>query len=1174
MTTEQLNLLTLPLHGSRLIEAAAGTGKTYTLAMLYLRLMLGLGGESAYSRPLNVQEILVVTFTKATAKELRGRIRNNIRQLRMACLEGNSADPLMAALIAQLRDLRWAASHLLAAERQIDEAAIYTIHGFCQHILNYNTVESGMLFNQTLLENESSLNQQFIADFWRRHCYPLPIDVARIVLQYWEGPEKLLEELLPYLQGEPPMILNPPDITESILARHERIIASINDLKRQWRAASSTLKTILYEYKLDRRVYSNKNILTWLAKTDRWANENTINYQVPDELMRFTSSVLKEKTIGNEPPQHELFVKIEAFYQQRLSLRELIFSMALVEMRQDLEKEKKSKAEMGFNDLLSSLEKALVNSGENLSESVRIRYPVVMIDEFQDTDPQQYRIFRRIYSGQSDCGLILIGDPKQAIYAFRNADIFTYLLARSEVNCHYTLDTNWRSTPGMINAVNHIFQSLPEPFIFSDIPFVPAIAAEGNVNFRLVVNNQPQSAMHIWLQPGAGVGVREYQKCMARQCATTIRDWLYAAQEGKAWLEKHQGRQTLQASDITVLVHNRKEAALVRDALATLMIPSVYLSNKDSVFKTIEARELQWILQAVLMPEQDITLRRALATSLLSFNAATINALNNDDQRWEQLIEEFTCYRQRWQKNGIQPMLRQIMKNYRIAESLLSSQGGQRRLTDVLHLEELLQEASTQLDNEFALIRWLEIQVQSPNPQINNQQVRLESDHHLVQIITVHKSKGLEFPLVFLPFAANFHTQKRPLFHDRITYSAWLDLNAAPESLRLAEEERLSEDLRLLYVALTRSIYHCSIGIAPLCCSNRKKNGASNLHLSALGYLIQQGLDSYAYDLREKLAALASRSSGDIVLYEDLLATPAKTIMPIPARTPTLSVRKCPSLPRDTWRITSYSDLQKHDSSEVIELQLWLDGDAARDCKSKEILPLTQHNFPRGTSTGRFLHSLLETLNFNKSLDPQSLNKKLTQQGIDTVWLPIITQWIENILAMPLDNRSISLANIAPDSRHTELSFYLLIHSLVQARDIDILCKRYDPLSARCPSLDFPQFTGILKGFIDLVFRWQGRYYILDYKSNWLGENDSAYTLSAMEQAIITHRYDLQYQLYTLALHRFLRHRIIDYNYQRDFGEVYYVFLRGINSSMPRNGIFHCRPDIDLIDGLDKLFTG
>lgn len=1177
-TAQSLNPLTLPLQGTRLVEASAGTGKTYTLAALYLRLLLGLGGEAAYLRPLSVEEILVVTFTEAATEELRGRIRDNIHRLRLACMRGESEDPLLAALWAQLDDHRLAALHLLAAERQMDEAAIFTIHGFCQRMLNHSAVESGMLFQQTLLEDETLLRQQVSADFWRRHCYPLPLEVARMVQQHWEGPENLLAELLPYLQGEPPEVRDPPALSESILALHARIIAGIDDLKRQWRAAAAEIPTILDAHKLDRRVYSSKNLPSWLAKVNHWAEQPTVDYQVPDELERFSSAVLAEKITAGDPPRHALFAAVQAFQQHRPSLRELIFVMALAEMRQALEQEKRRRAELGFDDLLSRLDRALAGcGGVALADALRSRYPVAMIDEFQDTDPQQYRIFRQVYGDKPDCALLLIGDPKQAIYAFRGADIFTYMRARSEVDAHYTLDTNWRSAPGMINAVNQLFQSPPAPFIFSAIPFLPVAAAESNAGLRLVVQRQPQPALRVWLQPGAGVGVSEYQQCMARQCAATIRDWLYAALEGEAWLEGRRGRQPLQASDITVLVRNRHEAALMRDALAALMIPAVYLSNRDSVFDTPEARELQWILQAVLTPEKDTALRSALATGLLGFDAVAIDALNNDERLWEQRVEEFAEYRQRWQKSGVLPMLRQMMMNHRIAENLLASQGGERRLTDVLHLGELLQEASTQLENEYALVRWLALQIASPNPQAANQQLRLESDRHLVQIITVHKSKGREFTLVFLPFAADFRVQKRPLFHDREAFGAWLDLRAARESLLLAEEERLAEDLRLLYVALTRAIYHCSLGIAPLYRGSRKKTGASDLHLSAPGYLIQQGQDGDADELRERLAALASRAGGDIVLCE-AQAAPAQPLTPAAAPAaapaPALSARRWSEPPRDPWRVTSYSGLQRHGSSVVMELQPRLDVDAAGEGGQQETLQLTPHTFPRGAAPGTFLHGLFETLDFNRPLDPQWLSKQLVQQGIDAVWLPVITDWMEKIIAMPLDGGSLSLARLTPDSRQAELQFYLPIDALVQARDLDQLCKRYDPLSARCPPLDFPQVKGMLKGFIDLVFRWQGRYYLLDYKSNWLGEESAAYTRPAMEQAMIAHRYDLQYQLYTLALHRYLHHRLVDYHYSRDFGGVYYLFLRGVDAAQPGNGIYHCRPDSALIDGLDALFTG
>ncbi len=1170
MTAQTLNPYTLPLQSASLIEASAGTGKTYTLAALYLRLLLGLGRQAAYPGPLSVEEILVVTFTEAATGELRGRIRENIHRLRLACVRRASDNELFQELLAQIPDCDQAARLLLAAERQMDEAAIYTIHGFCQRMLSQNTVESGMMFQQTLVEDESALRRQVCADFWRRYCYPLPYAIARAVNKEWDGPEKLLAELLPYMQGEAPVVRNPPDKTESILQRHERIIARIDGLKQQWRQCAGQLAALVGDSGVDKRSYSGKYLPLWLDKISAWSITATEDYEVPKELERFRQSVLRDKTTKGAPPEHSLFEEIDRFYQQPLTLRELIFVLALDEVRLALEQEKRRRGEMGFDDLLSRFDRALQGQGgEALALMVRNRYPVAMIDEFQDTDPQQYRIFRRLYGGQPTCGLVLIGDPKQAIYAFRGADIFTYMRARSEISAHFTLDTNWRSSPAMIGAVNRLFQSLPRPFIFEQIPFLPVGAAPRNAGLALEVNQRVLPAMEFWLQPGEGVGVSEYQHLMARQCAAAINNLLGAGQEGQAWLSGPQGRQALRASDITVLVRNRNEAALIRDALSALAIPAVYLSNRDSVYETPEARELLWLLQAILIPGQDNALRCALATSLMGLDARDIENINNDERAWDALVDEFAGYRQQWQQRGVLPMLRQLMTYRQMAENLLASPSGERRLTDLLHLAELLQEASAQLDNEHALVRWLALQIEMPDTQADNQQLRLESDRHLVQITTVHKSKGLEFPLVFLPFAADFRQQKRPLFHDRQDFQAWLDLSAASDSLALADEERLAEDLRLLYVALTRSIYHCGIGIAPLFRGGRAKAGDTDLHHGALGYLIQQGQPGDAAFLRSRLELLAGA---------DIALTPIGRPVAQPRRPDEtgrqdLAVRPYRRRSQDNWRVTSYSGLQQHGgASPLLDLQPRLDTDAAGERGQGADAALTPHTFARGASPGTFLHSLFESLDFSQPLDEAWLSGQLLQNGIDDVWLPVIGQWMELVLHAPLNEQGITLAGLDAGKKQAELQFYLPIDAAVTAGALDGLCKQFDPLSARCPPLNFPQVRGMLKGFIDLVFCWQGRYYLLDYKSNWLGENNAAYTPEAMARAMAEHRYDLQYQLYALALHRYLRHRLADYDYQRHFGGVFYLFLRGLAADNPGNGVFYCRPDPALIDGLDNLF--
>lgn len=1169
---ESLDPLRLPLTGERLIEASAGTGKTFTIAALYLRLLLGLGGSAAFPRPLTVEELLVVTFTEAATEELRGRIRSNIHELRIACLRETTDNPLYARLLDEIADKKQAAQWLLLAERQMDEAAVFTIHGFCQRMLSLNAFESGMLFEQQLIEDESLLRYQACADFWRRHCYPLSRDIAQVIFETWKGPQALLRDIDRYLQGEAPVIKAPPSDDETLASRHEQILARINRIKQQWRGSVDELDGLLEASGIDRRKFNRGNQSKWIEKISAWAQEETQSYQLPDALEKFSQRFLQERTkAGGVTPQHPLFVAIDELLSEPLTLRDLVITRALAEIRTAVAEEKRRRGELGFDDMLSRLDAALrSDSGDALAAAIRTRFPVAIIDEFQDTDPQQYRIFRRIWQHQPETALLLIGDPKQAIYAFRGADIFTYMKARSEVSAHYTLDTNWRSAPGMVNSVNTLFSQMDDAFMFREIPFSPVKFAEKNQSLRFVLHGETQPAMSMWLMEGESCGVGDYQNYMAQVCATQIRDWLKAGHSGDAQLVSGKASRPVRASDISVLVRSRQEAALVRDALTQLAIPSVYLSNRDSVFETLEAQELLWMLQAVMTPERENTLRSALATSMMGLNAQDIEALNNDENAWDTVVEEFDGYRQIWHKRGVMPMLRALMTNRQIAENLLATAGGERRLTDILHISELLQEAGSQLESEHALVRWLSQHILEPDSNASSQQLRLESDKHLVQIVTIHKSKGLEYPLVWLPFITNFRVQDQAFYHDRSSFEAVLDLSDARESVELAEAERLAEDLRLLYVALTRSVWHCSLGVAPLIRRRGDKKGDTDVHQSALGRLLQKG---------EPMDAVGLRGAIDALGCDDIAClTPGQpdgerwqVAQPVSA---TLSARTLQRTPGDGWRVTSYSGLQQRGHGIAQDLIPRLDVDAAGVGEVIAESGLTPHQFPRGASPGTFLHSLFEDLDFTQPVDPHWVEEKLALGGYDAHWTPVLTAWLDAILQAPLNETGVSLSQLSAREKQVEMEFYLPISQPLMASRLDALIRKYDPLSAGCSALDFMQVRGMLKGFIDLVFRHQGRYYLLDYKSNWLGEDSAAYTQQAMTSAMQAHRYDLQYQLYTLALHRYLRHRIADYDYERHFGGVIYLFLRGVDGEDPQQGIYATRPDGELIALMDEMFAG
>ena len=388
--------------------------------------------------------------------------------------------------------------------------------------------------------------------------------------------------------------------------------------------------------------------------------------------------------------------------------------------------------------------------------------------------------------------------------------------------------------------------------------------------------------------------------------------------------------------------------------------------------------------------------------------------------------------------------------------------------------------------------------------------------------------------------------------------------------MELAEAERLAEDLRLLYVALTRAVWHCSLGVAPLSTRRSDKPGASDFHHSALGRLLQGG---EAMDAAGLMARLQAFCSGEIALQLPYTAAPTPWQAP-QAALPPLSARLLARSVTDDWRVTSYSGLQQNGHSAAQDLLPRLDVDAAGVGEVAEEPQLTPHQFPRGASPGTFLHSLFEDLDFTQPVPADWMAARLQLSGFEEKWTPVLTAWLDGVLRTPLPGAGIALNQLSEGDKQVEMAFYLPIEQPLDPLRLDALIRQYDPLSVDTPTLDFRQVRGMLKGFIDLVFRHNGRYYLLDYKSNWLGENREAYTQDAMRQAMRSHRYDLQYQLYSLALHRYLRHRIADYDYERHFGGVIYLFLRGMDGQDGGQGIFATRPALPLINGLDALFAG
>ncbi|WP_312961254.1 exodeoxyribonuclease V subunit beta [Stutzerimonas nitrititolerans] len=1202
--------LRFPLHGSRLIEASAGTGKTFTISALYLRLVLGHGGEQAFARELLPPEILVVTFTDAATRELRDRIRARLVEAARVFREEAEGDDLLHQLRADFPPERWpaCACRLDIAAQWMDEAAVSTIHGWCQRMLREHAFDSGSLFTLTLETDHSELLAQVTRDYWRLHCYPLQGDALSWVMNRWGHPDNLLRSVRP-LFGER-AAAGETSLATLLDAALQEQARALKALKEGWCEWADEIRQLLDQAVADKVVDGRKiqarYYQNWCEKLRHWSLGDEAALDLGTGFTRLTPEGLAECWKQGSPPRHpalEAMCELPRRLRQLAGPDEAARRHAAAWICQRFEQEKRQRAEMGFDDMLTRLDAALQSdNGERLAQVIRTQFPVALIDEFQDTDPLQYRIFDRIYAiedNRPDCGLFLIGDPKQAIYAFRGADIHTYLRARRAMTGRLDdLDTNFRSSQPMVDAVNRLFQQAEArsegqgAFLFREgadnpLPF-SSVKARGREE-RWQVAGQTPPALTLWQLPSAEpLANTFYRREMAARAASKITRLLVLGQQGEAGFARAGELAPLKPSDIAVLVRDGSEAQAIRGELARRGVRSVYLSDKDSVLASQEARDLLLWLRACAEPDVDRRLRAALASRSLGLELAELEQLNQDERVWERRVMQFRDYHQRWQRQGVLPMLRQLLHDFGLPQRLMQRSDGERALTNLLHLAELLQQAAAELDGEQALIRHLAALLAGEGAAAEEQVLRLESDAALVRVVTIHKSKGLEYPLVFLPFICSFRPAEggRPL-QLQDGDSRRLVLEPDEEDIERADRERLGEDLRLLYVALTRARHACWLGIADLKKGNAK---ASLLHRSALGYLLGGGqplsasglLASWLEPLEKpgECRLLPAPEANDSS-YREATVEQAEPSWPTPARRAA-----------EHWWIASYSALRTGDS---LESPIERFDDAAPENPAaqkaaddeRESVPVvgpvglagSLHLFPRGPNPGTFLHGLLEMAGRDGfaqvASDPAALREQIARRcqrrGLDA-WIEPLNSWLGSLLTTPLKlegDARVSLAELTV--YQPELEFWFETQR-VDVRQIDTLVQRHVLLGVPRPALLPDRLNGMFKGFIDLVFEHQGRYYVVDYKSNWLGEGDAAYTDEAMQATVASHRYDLQYVLYLLALHRQLQLRLPDYDYERHVGGALYLFLRG--SRAPGQGIHRARPPRELIEALDALFKG
>ena len=1178
-----------------LIDASAGTGKTYTISSLVVRLLV--------EEEMAINEILVVTYTEAAVEDLKRRVREKVVAAVEAFSSGESDDAFLQEMVDASDRPQRRAQLLNLALRNFDEASIFTIHGFCRRVLSEYSLESGVPFASELITDQHDLLKEITEDFFRVNFYESSPLVAAWFYKKFSPPE-LMKKLGTVYNRDDVLII--PQVDGGVCRRElgsaeAEYSEKFRELAGRWSAEREDVARILQDSKaLNRNRYRVKSVPVWLLAMERLASTRETTPELFDAFGKFTSTQLALATkAGCELPASGFFDFCETLNQARVDLDNALndfgkyleaelFSFT----KNELEKRKAAANVHSFDDLLSDLHRALGSEGGvALARSLALKYKAALIDEFQDTDPVQYEIFARIFSGR-DSLLYLIGDPKQAIYSFRGADIFAYIRAVREVaGNRYTLGENWRSVSGLVGAVNTLFGNRHTPFVFDEILFEPAKVAGGRPDFieSLEIDGKVPPPFCLQLHRRNGVD-DEKGKLISKDAARQeVLSWLTS--EVSALLRKGEtgaaviGGHPLCSGDVAILVRTNMEARMVQEALGRAGISSA-IHSSESLFASKDAIEVRIFLEAVMDAGNGRKARAAMATKLLGVSAQDLDLGCDSDELFSIWHEKFRKYQRDWSRRGFAGMFADFLEEEEVRARLLSLQGGERSLTNVQHLLEALHLAAVEKKlGMTGLVKYLSAKIAAGDDRPADElQLRLDSDADLVQIVTIHKSKGLEYPVVFCPFCwegsrlAGARQKARSfLFHDPCEVGKLiLDIGSteAENNLLYALREEMAENMRLLYVALTRASHRCYLSWGPF-------SGAGT---SALAYLLHGRDQTTENDSRPLWAAdyleglndeeisadlglLAEQGEGNIEI-KHYASVPLLSIVPLRTKVEAGICREFAGLTGEPWRMSSFSSMTR--SVHQRDYFPAVSGSGEESSAKESFTDIM--DFPHGAGPGVFLHELLEDLDFTMS-DPEVvsalLRPRLFAAGYDLSWAEVLTSMLLTLLKTPLspDNPDLILAKAGKEARLNELEFYFPMEDFC-ASEVNDLLNEWS-----LPGLPEERLNGFIKGFIDLVFSVGNKFYIVDWKSNLLGRNPEAYLPGNLKQVMEKEYYVLQYLIYTVALHRYLKLRIPGYRYEDNFGGAYYIFLRGVGGPAGSgSGVFSDIPPVKLVEELSALF--
>ncbi|MEI7661369.1 MAG: UvrD-helicase domain-containing protein [Bacteroidota bacterium] len=1068
------------LAGKNLIEASAGTGKTYSIAVLVLRLIIESG--------IPIKKILMVTFTKPAVAELESRIRMFVRQAYKYSMNFETGNPAIREVVDNA-GRESSKIRLKEAVRSLDQLSVMTIHSYCERSLMQYPFETSQSFDSEIATDISGIREMVVNDYWRKKVATLDKDLfihfTKILTR-----EKIREALNKALEDKE-YACTGTDGEDTLLQIKEAI--------QETDAAQAAFESYISD---NFPAITARNLNGYAAKFVE-ANSASAAGFIRAYLEGYAKGT---KYIQNSfPDEYALcsnYQASKAVLDGHTSLYIFhLFKQAIEELRRKVVRFKSDHSLIDFNDQISLLHLAV--SDGRVNAALASQYEAVFIDEFQDTDIHQYEIFSRLFSEKI---LFYIGDPKQSIFGWRKADIETYKRAKGAVDIVYSMNLNFRSTGDLIAALNDFFST--------DNPF-----ADDQIGYQKVETG----LLDLGSMTENNLGVEPFEIYEFNNKAEIEN---FVVNEIHRLLDTGEiniNGSRIKPSDIAVIVRTNKEGRSYKKALSAAGIPSITIDDAK-VMSSGEAGMIRYLMEAVIQPSRG-TINRVLLNPCFGKTTADVEVLDD-----ELHLDQFRELKYLWHDSGIYNMLFRFFGLYQVRKFCLEMGiEGQRSLTNFYQVAEILHQAEMQnkfTPNELSSWCW-----RAQNDSNDENEQRVESQDDAVQVTTIHKCKGLTYNIVFAPHL-DLVKSEHPVFEFREDGKYKFTYQPTDDQKKLWAEQTEQENRRLIYVALTRARYKACICIN----NSRYYNDSSIKKFPAQQYLKQV--------TGERIASV-------------------ENIKPVKPAETLFSTRPIPAIDiKNTFGIHSFSTLSKAHHSAPFE-KVALGGPGHYD-------QFIFQELGRGASVGIALHSIFERLDFNNEDSwEQSLQNasKYYPNIIKFERLNLFWQMVTHVMDVELncDGEKFALNQVKNEHRLPELEFCF---SLKRANKIKI----NELLGEEADLAGEADIEGLMTGFIDLFFMHDGRYYVLDWKSNFLGNSPEDYDEEGLSAAMKANNYNLQYYIYSVAMKRWLEKKIPGFSYENQFGGVIYLFLRGVRSHDNSTGVFFRRPDLDTMNRIEELF--